>query len=347
MTEFGPLERAMHGMLRSSESALIERCGSLEHMQPFTEGAYTFLFCFKRNKIVANRRSSDAKMMLASAAVLLSRTALSEWMDCIVCGNKIDGETIFAAVSAEGCLTTDYYRDYPSDVALVVAHCAACRDEAHWALLVLLSAYFVPTQEMAVPRLTTHVSHEALCAAMGVFLFGAVRGHPYTKVHHTAHHLIDHAALPAPQRRCAARECGAFFVQGSCYNVLSFDTMLVEPRLVTTTTWLSCVGNDTCRQSVKRDVEVLMIAMLVGQEFSFGELTNLGGRAFKVPFQRGVCAQCAKPDDMLCAGCQRVNYCSEGCQRVDWPSHKAVCKRLRQISKNKINAPEPCADRPS
>ena len=30
---------------------------------------------------------------------------------------------------------------------------------------------------------------------------------------------------------------------------------------------------------------------------------------------------------LACSGCLRVHYCSEACQRADWPAHRARCKR--------------------
>jgi len=41
------------------------------------------------------------------------------------------------------------------------------------------------------------------------------------------------------------------------------------------------------------------------------------------------CAVCHKPTGSLCAGCQERPICSRACQVVDWPTHKAECKRIR------------------
>ena len=30
-----------------------------------------------------------------------------------------------------------------------------------------------------------------------------------------------------------------------------------------------------------------------------------------------------------CGGCRAVSYCTPGCQKLAWPSHKQECKRLR------------------
>ena len=48
---------------------------------------------------------------------------------------------------------------------------------------------------------------------------------------------------------------------------------------------------------------------------------------------RPLCANCGKPEEnptqkhQLCAGCERVFYCSRACQREAWPRHKPHCAR--------------------
>ena len=48
-----------------------------------------------------------------------------------------------------------------------------------------------------------------------------------------------------------------------------------------------------------------------------------------------ICAACNEIKDctslMRCGGCRVVQYCSENCQRADWPIHKDQCKTLRDI----------------
>ncbi|KAJ7614028.1 hypothetical protein FB45DRAFT_937733 [Roridomyces roridus] len=50
--------------------------------------------------------------------------------------------------------------------------------------------------------------------------------------------------------------------------------------------------------------------------------------------QRGyrICDQCGAPESpsvskfRLCGGCMTTQYCSPDCQKVHWPSHKAICQ---------------------
>ncbi|WIA18639.1 hypothetical protein OEZ85_003345 [Tetradesmus obliquus] len=43
-----------------------------------------------------------------------------------------------------------------------------------------------------------------------------------------------------------------------------------------------------------------------------------------------LCKVCSKERANKCAGCGQAAYCSKECQTQDWPSHKALCKQLRQ-----------------
>lgn len=39
------------------------------------------------------------------------------------------------------------------------------------------------------------------------------------------------------------------------------------------------------------------------------------------------CGGAGKPKIMMCAGCRKVGYCSQTCQKGDWKMHKAQCKK--------------------
>jgi len=56
-------------------------------------------------------------------------------------------------------------------------------------------------------------------------------------------------------------------------------------------------------------------------------------RASIFPF----CANCYVAADAtaavelkLCAGCRAFKYCSDACQRADWPAHRSECRRIRE-----------------
>ena len=36
------------------------------------------------------------------------------------------------------------------------------------------------------------------------------------------------------------------------------------------------------------------------------------------------------PRDKLCSGCRAVRYCGPGCQKADWPAHRAACRELQR-----------------
>ena len=39
------------------------------------------------------------------------------------------------------------------------------------------------------------------------------------------------------------------------------------------------------------------------------------------------CKGLGKPKLLVCGGCKGVNYCSTGCQKADWKSHKGTCRK--------------------
>jgi len=41
-----------------------------------------------------------------------------------------------------------------------------------------------------------------------------------------------------------------------------------------------------------------------------------------------VCDICGKPFEALCSRCKVAKYCGPACQRLDWKSHKLVCRKL-------------------
>ncbi|EIM91613.1 uncharacterized protein STEHIDRAFT_49706 [Stereum hirsutum FP-91666 SS1] len=49
-------------------------------------------------------------------------------------------------------------------------------------------------------------------------------------------------------------------------------------------------------------------------------------RATRMCDQCGAIEQPAIKQFRLCGGCMTTNYCSQECQKIHWPSHKAICK---------------------
>ena len=45
-------------------------------------------------------------------------------------------------------------------------------------------------------------------------------------------------------------------------------------------------------------------------------------------------SECSSSATKNCSACAQVYYCSEACQRADWPSHKTFCKRHRRPTKH-------------
>ena len=47
------------------------------------------------------------------------------------------------------------------------------------------------------------------------------------------------------------------------------------------------------------------------------------------------CARCLKSGSQTelrrCAGCKSFSYCSQHCQRSDWPSHNRLCKSIQSL----------------
>jgi hypothetical protein len=43
------------------------------------------------------------------------------------------------------------------------------------------------------------------------------------------------------------------------------------------------------------------------------------------------CVMCNGSDTKLCGSCQSISYCSQTCQKADWPLHKKICKSFTTI----------------
>lgn len=45
----------------------------------------------------------------------------------------------------------------------------------------------------------------------------------------------------------------------------------------------------------------------------------------------GYCRSCDGPGIKKCGQCQLVRYCSVECQRKDWPNHKLICSKKKEL----------------
>jgi ankyrin repeat protein len=41
-----------------------------------------------------------------------------------------------------------------------------------------------------------------------------------------------------------------------------------------------------------------------------------------------ICNKCLSPGILRCGACKSMLYCSQECQKKDWPDHKVLCKKL-------------------
>merc|ERR1711874_49042 len=58
-----------------------------------------------------------------------------------------------------------------------------------------------------------------------------------------------------------------------------------------------------------------------------------------------ICSVCyfTSPDVMTCKGCNMADYCSETCQRKDWPTHLKNCQKFPKKNRKK-NGEKPKED---
>jgi hypothetical protein len=48
---------------------------------------------------------------------------------------------------------------------------------------------------------------------------------------------------------------------------------------------------------------------------------------------------CEKVSTKKCSGCEEVGYCSQQCQKLNWPDHKAACKVSEKKTKKETKSP--------
>ncbi|KAF2831683.1 hypothetical protein CC86DRAFT_402192 [Ophiobolus disseminans] len=50
-----------------------------------------------------------------------------------------------------------------------------------------------------------------------------------------------------------------------------------------------------------------------------------------------LCALCVNPATSMCQSCRNIHYCSADCRKIEWPTHKLICKQLKSFG----NSPSP------
>lgn len=112
-------------------------------------------------------------------------------------------------------------------------------------------------------------------------------------------------------------------------------------------TWLDPLLIDKPSKML-RTVRSDKLPQLKGQTHMIAPLlmfTSLSFSGVRVSTSKEMCvcsldrAICELPRRMLlCKGCRRVKYCSENCQRNDWPQHRAYCRKVRaELSRSRVN----------
>lgn len=293
----------------------------------------------KRQDVIQCQRTGSVEFvtMNGKSAIALPRDMLAALLDCLGCGAALAAHMQLYAVSFEACTPKDTTK-LPAPgarVAFAFAHCAGCRDAAHAGALDASFALFTPRLPIRVPRahkLTVHAAHEALCAAMHDRKFNSLRLHPYAQEFRAARHVLDHQALPMPQRRCAARECGTLFTHGMRYEISCTDVCFDNGGSLSVTA-LRCMGNARCDESIKRDMVVLLQTLGRRETTSAEVVVNPGEGDFKRPVSLRQCAECdAANAAFRCARCRSISYCSRACQMAHWPAHKRQCKHAAALA---------------
>lgn len=65
---------------------------------------------------------------------------------------------------------------------------------------------------------------------------------------------------------------------------------------------------------------------------------SVGPRRIMCSDIRTICAMCQWPVSKRCTGCFARWYCSKGCQSIDWPSHKLLCRRFMPFLESRPSA---------
>ncbi|KAL4442437.1 hypothetical protein ABPG77_005021 [Micractinium sp. CCAP 211/92] len=85
----------------------------------------------------------------------------------------------------------------------------------------------------------------------------------------------------------------------------------------------------------QRQISILSALLAWGDSYRC-DVLGRGGKNFSL--KAAGCSQCGAPSGeggkaLLFCPCGWAVYCSTRCQKVDWPAHKAECKRIRAENK--------------
>jgi len=291
---------------------------AVREVRPFKETAQIVLL---RASTLAQWRTGDRFDLVVGAAVRVARMSTARcahWLDCLGCGAALDAHSCIAAISAEGAVWRADASLADRPTAFVFAHCAACRNAAHWGAAVLAHSQFAPppprVAAVETSVATFHATYESLCAAMHTRELSMLSLHPYARERAAFRHMPDHRALPMAQRRCAARHCGVVFTHGMRYEIACADALANTMALSITA--LHCPGSAACDAAVRDDARALFA------HFSRSDVDV--GRA-SVPH----CFHCGATEPAaLCTRCNVVPYCSAECESGGWPTHRELCTAL-------------------
>jgi len=334
MSDDYPIDVALRYMLRSGEQITICTPDGGDEpafvFKPFKQEAQVVVLV-KATFDTAFVASSTFNVMVMKAhqAAFMNAAQCREDFDCIVCGARIGTTSVFAALCAENCLKNDKSALPDVPTAFVFAHCPRCRDEAHWRATFCAATQFSPRSPVEAPpgaKVSTHVSHEALCAAVHREQLSVIFRHPYAHTSFNIADVVDHRSLPMYERRCAARECGKLFTHNTEYRISS--TEATDGRKTTmAVSMLHCLDN-TCRDSATREIANMLTGDKSGSQLPF-ETVFVNSKVF--PRSERVCASCSQPGNLLyCAGCRGTVYCSPACQRKEWKTHRKLCGMIRK-----------------
>lgn len=344
MTNNSPIDNALKNMMRAGGEVAFYVGAAQEGeplflVKPFVDNAQVIVLLKKTADDLIAGPTYQMPVYRAQDTIDWTAAERRDQIDCIVCGKPAGAGIVFAALSAKNCVrkATSVVSDAPT--AWLFAHCVGCRDEAHWRASAVVSSNFKPRGPTDIPidaKFSMHVSYETLCAGMHRKQLRDMFRHPYTHAKLDATFVVDHKNLPMYERRCAARECGKFFVHGTEYKISRLEPHSNGKTVLSLTT-LHCVDSSRCSESALRDLTAILRGDLGIAQVP---VERVATDSKVVPLHQQECAACFAPGKLFyCAGCRGVLYCSRTCQRAKWSEHRQMCAIIRdRVARAKASA---------